>query len=80
MLSKYTILHNKTKLEQKWEKCKKLKRTWIPPGRMGSGIERAYSKILFFIIKGYNNQQTTMHFGPCYLGSKGLQQACNKLK
>ena len=21
-----------------------------------------------------------MHFGPCYLGSKGLQQACNKLK
>ena len=21
-----------------------------------------------------------MHFGPCYMGSKGLQQACNKLK
>ena len=21
-----------------------------------------------------------MHFGPCYLGSKGLQQACNKLE
>ena len=21
-----------------------------------------------------------MHFGPCYLGSKGLEQACNKLK
>ena len=21
-----------------------------------------------------------MHFGPCYLGTKGLQQACNKLK
>ena len=21
-----------------------------------------------------------MHFSPCYLGSKGLQQACNKLE
>ena len=21
-----------------------------------------------------------MHFGPCYLESKGLQQACNKLE
>ena len=21
-----------------------------------------------------------MHFGPCYMGSKGLQQACNKLE
>ena len=20
-----------------------------------------------------------MHFGPCYLGSKGLQQSCNKI-
>ena len=31
-----------------------MKRTRIPPGGMGSGIERAYSKWLFFIIKYYN--------------------------
>ena len=81
MLSNYTIMHDKTKLEQKKGKnAKKVKWTRIPLGGMGSGLERAYSKIFFFIIKGYNNQQTNLHFGPCYLGSKGLQQACNKLK
>ena len=45
MLSKYTILHNKTKLEQKMgKKEKKVKRMQNPPGGMGSGLERAYSK------------------------------------
>ena len=54
MLSKYTILNNKTKLEKKMgNKIKKAKRTRIPPRGMGSGLERDYSK-WFFIIKGYN--------------------------
>ena len=54
MLSKYTILHNKTKLEQKMGKkekrgkCKKVKQTQIPPRGMGSGLERSYSKKIFF--------------------------------
>ena len=30
-----------------------MKQTQIPPGGMGSGLERVYSK-WFFIIKGYN--------------------------
>ena len=29
------------------------KRTWIPPGGMGNGLERAYSEKIF-IISGYN--------------------------
>ena len=50
----YTILHDKTKLEQKkWEKMQKSETDADLPWGMGSGLERAYSKWLFF-IKGYN--------------------------
>ena len=60
MLSKYTILHDKTKLEQKGKKCKKVKRTWTPPGGMGSGLERAYSKLFFFFYYWLQYQKTKL--------------------
>ena len=49
---------------------------------MVNRLERAYSKGHFlFISSDLQYQQIKlMHFGPCYLGSKGLQQACNKLE
>ena len=37
--------------------------------------------LLFLLAAIYNiNKLKLMHFVPCYLGSKGLQQAYNKLK
>ena len=37
--------------------------------------------LLFLLAVIYNiNKLKLMHFGPCYLGSKSLQQACNKLE
>ena len=44
--------------------------TQIPPRGMGTGLYRAYSNLLLLI--GYN-ASAEMDFGPCYLGSKGLQ-------
>ena len=36
---------------------------------------------LFLLVAIYNiNKLKLMHFGHCYMRSKGLQQACNKLK
>ena len=64
LISKYGIMTNMIKVYnpawQDWarakngKKCKKVKRTKIPPGELGSGLERAYSKWFFIIIKGYN--------------------------
>ena len=44
MLSKYTILHNKTNLEQKREKMQKGETDADPPRGMGSGLEKAHLK------------------------------------
>ena len=63
------MLLKTTKLE-KTEKITKSQKRIIPPRGMGSGLERAYSNLLLLI--GYN-ASTEMLFGPCYLGSKGLQ-------
>ena len=38
-------------------KCKKVKRTRIPPRGMGSGLERAYSKKIFFYYYWLQYQQ-----------------------
>ena len=53
--------------------------TQIPPGGM---VKEPIRKDPFFLLVAiYNiNKLKLMHFGPCYLGSKGLQQACNKLE
>ena len=53
--------------------------TQIPPGGM---VEEPIRKDFFFLLAAIYNisKLKLMHFGPCYLGSKGLQQACNKLK
>ena len=48
MLSKYTILHNKTKLEQKRKKCKKVKRMRIPSGGVGVGSKEPTQKDSFY--------------------------------
>ena len=58
-------------------------RTQIPPGGMVNRLERAYSKGSFLLLLAaiYNIRKLKlMHFAPFYLGSKGLQQACNKLE
>ena len=39
---------------------------------MGSTLERAYSRS--FLLIGFKTLEE-MHFGPCYLGSKGLQNS-----
>ena len=54
----------------KLEKTRKITKTQNPPGGMGSWLERAYSN--FLLLLGYN-PLAEMLFGPCYLGSKGLQ-------
>ena len=45
-------------------------------------VKEPIRKDLFFLLATiYNiNKLKLMHFGPCYLGFKGLQQACNKLE
>ena len=63
-----------TTLVSKKKLSKKLTSTQIPPG----GIRK---DPLFLLAAIYNIRKLKlMQFGPCYLGSKGLQQACNKLK
>ena len=54
--SKYTTLQIRTMLDcnKKRTKRKKNTQTQIPPGGMGSGLERAYSKNIFFIIIDYD--------------------------
>ena len=49
---------------------------------MVNRLERAYLKGPFILLAAIYNirKLKLMHFGPCYLGSKGLQQACNKLE
>ena len=61
------------------QKSKKMAPTQIPLGGM---VKEPIRKDLFFLLAAiYNiNKLKLMHFGPCYLGSKGLQQACNKLE
>ena len=47
IISKYTILHVSTKLEQEKGKKAKSEIDVDPPQGMGSGLERAYSKNIF---------------------------------
>ena len=59
-------------IEKRWTKNKKLTQTQIPPG----GIESIRKDLFFLLAAIYNiSKLKLMHFGPCYLGSKGLQQA-----
>ena len=45
-------------------------------------VKEPIRKDLFFLLAVIYNiiKLKSMHFVPCYLGSKGLQQACNKLE
>ena len=55
MLSKYTILHNKTKLEQKTgKKSKKGETDADPPWGDGEWARKSLIKMIIFIIIGYN--------------------------
>ena len=63
------MLLKTTKLE-KTEKSQNHKNAKSSLGGMGSGLERAYSNLLLLISY---NASAEMLFGPCYLGSKGLQ-------
>ena len=58
--SKYTTLQIRTTLDckRKERKAKKKTRTQIPPRGMGSGLERAYSKKIFFYYYWLQYQQT----------------------
>ena len=56
--SKYTILHVSTKLEQKKGEMQKMKRMQIPLKGMGSGLERAYPKKIFFYYYWLQYQKT----------------------
>ena len=73
------MLQYKTKLETS-EKVQKSRNTGSPLRGWGAGSKEPTRRYSFFIIMGYSNQQTKLHIGPYYLGSKGLQQAYNKLK
>ena len=60
MLSKYTILHNKTKLEQKTgKKAKRAKWTRIPPGVWGVGSEEP-TQNYYFIYYWLQYQKTEL--------------------
>ena len=49
MLSKYTILHNKTKLEKKWEKMQKSETDADPPRGDGDWAwKNLLEEILFY--------------------------------
>ena len=78
--SKYTTLYISTTLDwKKMNEKQKMTRTQIPLGGMVK--EPIRKDLLFLLAVIYNIRKLKlMHFGPCYLGSKGLQQACNKLK
>ena len=54
MLSKYTILHNKTKLEQKREKMQKSETDTDPPWGDGEWARKSLLEMIFIIIIGYN--------------------------
>ena len=66
--SKYTTLQIRTTLDCKKKSNEKQKktRTQIPPGGMGRGLKRAYSKNILFIIIGYNISKLKYqkHLGP----------------
>ena len=68
--------------EKKRNEKQKKTQTQNPPGGMVNRLERAYSKRYIFLLEAIYNikKLKLMHFGPYYLGSKGLQQACNKLE
>ena len=54
MLSKYTIIHNKSKIEQKWEKMQKGETDADPPWGYGEWARKSLLKMIIFIITGYN--------------------------
>ena len=55
ILSKYTILHVNTKLEQKkWKNAKKWNEHGSPLGGWGAGSKEPTQKRFNFIIIGYN--------------------------
>ena len=54
MLSKYTIIHNNTKLEQKWEKMQKGETDANPPWGDGEWARKSLIEMIIFIIIGYN--------------------------
>ena len=82
--SKYTTLQIRTTLvcKKKEKKPKRKHGHKSPQGGWWIGSKEPIRKDLFFLLAAiYNiNKLKLMHFGPCYLGSKGLQQACNKLE
>ena len=63
-------------------KSKKWHERKSPQGGWWIGSKEPIRKDLLFLLAAiYNiNKLKLMHFCPCYLGSKGLQQACNKLE
>ena len=54
MLSKYTILHNKTNIEQKWEKMQKGETDADPPWGDGEWARKSLLEMIIFIIISYN--------------------------
>ena len=65
--------------EQKVKNCHRRK---SPQGGWRIGSKEPIRKDLFFLLAAIYNisKLKLMHSGPCYLGSKGLQQACNTLE
>ena len=82
--SKYTTLHIRATLVWKdmskkvknWHRCKS------PQGGWWIGSKEPIRKDLFLLLAVIYNiiKLKLMQFGHYYLGSKGLQQACNKLE
>ena len=64
------LIIKKTTTLTTYKENRKMTQTQIPPRGMGTKLYRAYSNLLLLI--GYN-ASAEMLFGPCYLGSKGLQ-------
>ena len=82
--SKYTTLQIRTMLvcKKKEIKAKKKHRHKSPQGGWWIGSKEPIRKdLLFLLVVIYNIIKFKLvHFVPLYLGSKGLQQACNKLE
>ena len=84
MITNQIILPCKSELryiEKRWTKSKKWHRHKSPQGGWWIGSKEPIQKDFLFLLEEIENinKFKLMHFGPCYLGSKGLQQACNKL-
>ena len=81
---KYTTLQIRTTLvcKKKERKAKRKHRHKSPQGGWWIGSKEPIQKEIFFLLAVIYNihKLKWMKFGPCYLGSKGLQQACNKLE